>query len=453
MVTRKGGKKPPSGTAAARASSPVDELLSAAVERGDGSLETGRYLVTYKKGAAEQGPQTLSKKGMRVADAREYTMQAAAAESVGDADALWFPEIGVALVGGEAAQERGMSAKAAASDNSVESIDPEYFVFAQGSPSESLPGFSETTLENATSEYLRGFLSAAEAIARDLRRDVTPPQVEGAEKASEADATWGLNACRVLQSAQSGADIKVAVLDSGVDMGHPDLVGRLSAARTQSFVGQPVQDLHGHGTHCIGTACGPQSPGESKPRYGIGFQSTILAGKVLSNSGSSVGSSVLAGINWAIANGCQVISMSLGTPVGVQPYYTAAGQAALSRGLLIIAAAGNIGSNTDAPANSPTIMSVAWLNPNLSPNPFSNLGKIDIAGPGQDVFSTLPMPRRYGVLSGTSMATPHVAGCAALWAGSSPSLRGPSLWMKLQATARRLPFPGIRVGAGLVQAP
>ncbi|HWW74060.1 MAG TPA: S8 family serine peptidase, partial [Pyrinomonadaceae bacterium] len=75
------------------------------------------------------------------------------------------------------------------------------------------------------------------------------------------------------------------------------------------------------------------------------------------------------------------------------------------------------------------------------------------AAPGRDVFSSVPRPTRYGIKSGTSMATPHVAGCAALWAQTSPNLRGLALWQRLKATAKPLPFPASRVGAGLVQAP
>ena len=98
-------------------------------------------------------------------------------------------------------------------------------------------------------------------------------------------------------------------------------------------------------------------------------------------------------------------------------------------------------------------MSVASLDQDLTPSGFSNFGKVEIAAPGRDVFSSVPRPTRYGTKSGTSMATPHVAGCAALWAETSPTLRGMTLWKKLQQTARALAHPAVRVGSGLVQAP
>jgi subtilisin len=120
---------------------------------------------------------------------------------------------------------------------------------------------------------------------------------------------------------------------------------------------------------------------------------------------------------------------------------------------MFIAAAGNAGAYTGAPANSPTIMSVAALDQTLSPASFSDFGKIDIAAPGVNIFSSLPRPRLHGIMSGTSMAAPHVSGCAALWAQSSPTLRGMNLWRKLQASALKLPFPASKVGSGLVQAP
>ena len=161
--------------------------------------------------------------------------------------------------------------------------------------------------------------------------------------------------------------MKVAVLDTGFDLGHPDFVGRDVTAL--SFVaGESAQDGHGHGTHCIGTSCGPRMP-STGPRYGVAHEADIFAGKVLSNSGSGTDAGILAGINWAVANRCPVISMSLGAPVPqAHPPYSAAGHRALQRGSLIIVAAGN---NADrragnfgfvgAPANSVEIMAVGAL--------------------------------------------------------------------------------------------
>jgi subtilisin len=148
-----------------------------------------------------------------------------------------------------------------------------------------------------------------------------------------------------------------------------------------------------------------------------------------------------------------VIFTPLGSQSPVQAAYTAAGQSALNNGCVIIAPAGSAGSTPGAPANSPTVMSVASLDPNLSPSSFSNFGKVEIAAPGRDVFSSVPRPTRYAARSGTSMAAAHVAGCAALWAETSLSLRGMNFWNKLLATARPLPFPPARVGRGLFQAP
>ncbi|MGP5565466.1 S8 family serine peptidase [Vreelandella alkaliphila] len=428
------GGSSPGGELRASVSCGTEKLLLAALERGGSCLETGRFLISYRDGRVEEGINALKAQNFRVADARDFTDQAVSLEDAGDAEAMVFPELGVALVGGDALQLHGMSIHDEISAESpIEIIEPEYFAFSE------------------SSEYLRGFLRAASVIARDLGADIERGENEADLEPGEHEATWGLTQCQVLQSSWSGAGIKVAVLDTGMDLGHPDFEGR--EFKTRSFVGEPVHDINGHGTHCIGTACGPQIPSGNPLRYGIAFGSQVLVGKVLTNSGSSTGAGVLAGMNWAIANRCEVISMSLGSQSPVQAAYTHAGAAALRNGCLIIAAAGNSSTNTGAPANSPTIMSVASLDASLKPSSFSNAGKIEIAAPGSDVFSSWPRPVHYKTISGTSMAAPHVAGCAALWAESDSSLRGMKLWEQLVASARRLPFADSRVGAGLVQAP
>ena len=131
--------------------------------------------MTHKEGAVEEGIQSLSAQGVRAANARDFTGQAVTLENVGDADAVVFPEIGVALVSGDAAQARGMSAHAEiAADSPIEAIEPEYFVFA----------------EQTSTEYLRGFARATEVIARDLAGDEQREQ-ELVEGPLVLGATWG----------------------------------------------------------------------------------------------------------------------------------------------------------------------------------------------------------------------------------------------------------------------
>ena len=420
------------------------DLMLAALERGGDIAKTGRYLMTFKEGGVDAGSRSLqSEHGLRVANARDFSDQVSFAQA-GDAEAMVFPEIGVALVSGEAVTERGIGPEAMiAEDSPVHSMDPEFFMFA-------------TQIDSR--DYLRGMLRAVQTIYADLG------ELQQAEWTAPAEVsprvlgvTWGLTACKVPGSNFDGNGIKVAVLDTGFDLGHPEFAGRSFVTKT--FVGEPVQDLHGHGTHTAGTACGPKAPAGAIPRYGIGFRAQIFIGKVLTNSGFGTQAQVLAGMDWAIANKCAVISMSLSAAIPVQPSYTAAGAAALAAGCLVVAAAGNSSHRpgminpAGAPANSPTIMSVAALDSAANIATFSDGGKVDIAGPGVNVFSSWPRPTLHNTISGTSMVTPHVAGCAALWAQSDASLRGAALRAKLIATAKHLPFPASDVGAGLVQAP
>ena len=283
-----------------------------------------------------------------------------------------------------------------------------------------------------------------------------------------ADRTWGIAATSTETSPFTGEGIKLAVLDTGLDFGHPDFAGR--NVQSRSFVaGETADDGRGHGTHCAGTSTGRTSaPGI--PRYGVAPDTELHVGKVLNNQGSGRERDILNAMLWAIRSGCQVISMSLGRPVrpGELPSvaYERLGQLALNSGSLIVAAAGNDSARrfgfiapVGAPANSRSIMAVAAVDQALGVADFSsgginpNGGEVDIAGPGVGVFSSVPRPRLYRTLSGTSMACPHVAGVAALWAQSDANLRGTALWQKLTGSARTLPLPARDVGSGLVQTP
>ncbi len=235
-----------------------------------------------------------------------------------------------------------------------------------------------------------------------------------------------------------------------------------------SFVpGQTVQDGHGHGTHTAGTACGMLNPTVGR-RYGIAYDAQLYIGKVLNDSGQGPDGGIIAGINWAVTNKCHVISMSLSSPVATgesfSPIYENLARRALAAGTLIIAAAGNESQRPSSirpvgrPANSPSIMAVAAVDAALQIASFSNGGinpdggGIDIAGPGVLVYSSWPMPTRNRLISGTSMAAPHVAGIAALWSQARGVTAG-DLWQTLTGSALRLSLQSRDVGSGLVQAP
>jgi subtilisin len=172
-----------------------------------------------------------------------------------------------------------------------------------------------------------------------------------------------------------------------------------------------------------------------------------------------------------LTNGCAIISMSLGasqcggTPAPPSQVFESVGQRALTQGTLIVAAAGNESQRpqlicpVDHPANCRSIFAVAALDTRFQVAPFScgglspQGGQVDIAGPGVAVRSSVPGTLRYGMKSGTSMATPHVAGIAALFAEANPAVRGNALLNLLVQNARRLPVPARDIGVGLVQAP
>ncbi|HEY9422543.1 MAG TPA: S8 family serine peptidase, partial [Thermoanaerobaculia bacterium] len=356
-------------------------------------------------------------------------------------------------------------------DGAIVAIEPERYMYVASvepsvSPALDLPaaGGLEDTVELSRS-YFKGYRDAVVHLYDKLAGQDEAAELAAAAEAFADDeqATWGLAATRVLQSNFSGRGVRVAVLDTGMDSSHPDFAGRPITA--MSFIqGETAQDGHGHGTHCIGTSCGPRRPVEGR-RYGVAFNAQIFAGKVLSNAGRGPDRSILAGINWALTNNCQVVSMSLAALAPPSEAYERVARRALNAGTLIVAAASNDSRRAQGvfqpvgrPANSPSVLAVAAIDSRMRIADFSNRGsasgggQVDIAGPGVGVYSCWTMPTRFRSISGTSMATPHVAGIAALWI-EARKVTGAALWQALTANARRLSLSSVDVGAGLVQAP
>ena len=339
-----------------------------------------------------------------------------------DSDAIVFPQIGIAVIDHRDAQaSNAMVARQLEKHDGIEEAFPEFYVFADAEP----------------------YYSNTE------------------------DDTWGRQATGIPATNYTGHGIRVAVLDTGIDAGHPDLAGRI--AESASFVqGESVDDGNGHGTHCAGTIAGIRTV-TTVPRYCAAPDARLVIGKVLSNAGVGKERSILQGMLWAIDNGAHVVSMSLGSPIGVgqthNPAYERAAEYARDKGSLVVAAAGNDSyrrllyvAPVSSPANSPSVVAVAAIDHDLAVAGFSNGGinqgsPISVAAPGVNVVSSWPRPRSHRLLSGTSMACPHVAGIAALWAQSDEGLRGTALANMLETTARNVGGLGRDVGHGLVQAP
>jgi subtilisin family serine protease len=438
--------------------------VSVEAERGE---FTGRYIVAFEEGAEKEGMALLNRSAgiQEIARASDFEDSRVDAETIRDTGGVFFDEIGVAVVDAPPDAVTSLSA-ALESRSAILAMEPERILYALQAPyltsgPSPVPagGGAPDTLS-----YIRGYRDSVAHLFEQLSGGV-PESAEAGVAAAFADTallTWGLQATGVDRSRFSGRGIRVSILDTGIDLHHPDFAGR--AITTQSFVpGQTVQDGHGHGTHCAGTACGTLRPSNGR-RYGIAYDAQIFVGKVLSNGGSGPDGGILAGINWAVANRCHVVSMSLGAAAPPSPVYEQVGQRALAAGTLIVAAAGNesrrpgVISPVGRPANCASFMAVGAIDSRLQIAFFSNRGtpagggKVDIAGPGVDVYSSWPMPRRNNVISGTSMATPHVAGIAALWA-EARRVKGASLGQLLTSMARPLTLSSLDVGAGLVQAP
>ena len=266
-------------------------------------------------------------------------------------------------------------------------------------------------------------------------------------------STWGLEALGV-GSGLDGGQVRVAVLDTGVDAGHPAFARSLTGT-TSLLPEEDAGDLNGHGTHCAGTVCGDVS-------YAVAPGARLWSGKVLDRHGVGREADVLAGSEWAVDQGCRVVSLSLASPGdgGPSTVFEQVAAELLDEGVVLVAASGNDSDRARGrvapvgrPASCPSVVAVGAVGRDLAVAPFSNGGAaLDLVAPGVDVRSAWPGGGA-AVLDGTSMAAPHVAGVVALLMQAHPDLPARALVARLLAQARALPGGRDAVGAGLVQRP
>ncbi|WP_449485918.1 S8 family serine peptidase [Streptomyces avidinii] len=311
--------------------------------------------------------------------------------------------------------------------------------------------------------------------------------LDSVRSASLDRTTRQIGADRAWEAGYDGAGVKIAVLDTGVDSTHPDLAGKVVAE--QNFtVSEDAKDRYGHGTHVasIAAGTGAESGGKFK---GVAPGASIINGKVLDDHGYGDDSEIIAGMEWAVAQGAQVVNLSLGGAdyPGVDPLEEAVNKLSAEHGVLFAIAAGNrgeYGSGTvDSPGSADAALTVGAVDDADALAPFSGTGprlgdgavKPDVTAPGVDVTAAALSgagaggtgkagagktgagrdnageagdPDGYVSMSGTSMATPHVAGAAALLKQQHPGWTGSDLKGVLTGSTKPGAYGVFQQGSG-----
>ncbi len=270
---------------------------------------------------------------------------------------------------------------------------------------------------------------------------------------------WGINRVHAPAAwdTTQGAGVKVAIIDTGIDLSHADLSGKVDggySAITKTEKPEDYQDDNGHGTHVSGTVAGYHPAADGKGVTGVAPKARLYAVKVLDADGSGNLSDVIDGIIWAAKNGMQVGNMSLGAPTDSAAMHNAV-KFAKGSGLILVVAAGNSGGSVGFPGAYPEVITVSASDSDDKIASFSSRGpQVKFIAPGVDIVSD-KLGGGLVSFNGTSMATPHVAGLAALavsqgWTG----LTGPDgVYNQLKKAAKLLPgLSAEEQGAGMIDA-
>jgi subtilisin family serine protease len=333
-----------------------------------------------------------------------------------------------------------------------------------------LPGLNLTALDqnkdNTTAFY--GTLAGGTPTARSAA-GVRKVWLNKRVRATLDQSVPQVGAPAAWQRGLTGAGVRVAVLDTGIDTDHPDLVGKVAVGEDFTGTGG-IEDGFGHGTHVASIITGTGAASGGRYR-GVAPDVTLAVGKVLDDSGYGTDDSVLAGMTWAAAeSGAKVVNMSLGSGPsdGQDPMSMAVNALSRQYGTLFVIAAGNSGADwtVSAPAAADDALAVGSVSKQDVPSDFSSRGprlgdgaaKPEISAPGGGIVAAMPagvaplgepVGDSYQKLDGTSMATPHVAGAAAILAQEHPDWTGPTLKSALVSSSHEIAGAGVyQVGAG-----
>ncbi|MFF4252096.1 S8 family serine peptidase [Streptomyces sp. NPDC001663] len=293
--------------------------------------------------------------------------------------------------------------------------------------------------------------------------------LDGRVRADMAASNAQIGTSAAWDTGLTGKGVTVAVLDTGVDASHPDLAGRVSVSR--SFIdGEDVADRNGHGTHVASTVGGSGAASDGREK-GVAPGATLAVGKVLSDQGSGSESQIIAGMEWAARDvHAKVVSMSLGSTEpsdGTDPMAQAVDTLSKETGALFVVAAGNTGapSSIGSPGAADAALTIGAVDAedlaayftSAGPRYGDNALKPDLSAPGVDILAARSQltggSGYYTSMSGTSMATPHVAGVAALLAEEHPDWTGARLKDALMSSSSQLDTSAYELGAGRVSVP
>ena len=299
------------------------------------------------------------------------------------------------------------------------------------SAAQSIAGLHKGALKHLYKSALKGFAvqNISEAAAAAIASDPRVVRVEADQVmtaiATQSPATWGID--RIDQSglpldqsytySNDGSNVTVYIIDTGINFSHVDFGGRASKGIDEVTIGGTAADCNGHGTHVSGTVGGST--------YGVAKNVRLVAVRVLNCAGSGTTSGVVAGIDWVTANRVLPAAANMSLGGGLSATLNQAVARAVAAGVTFAVAAGNSSADacSSSPSSEPSAITVGATDINDGFASFSNFGScVDISAPGVSITSDwYSTNTATNTISGTSMATPHVAGAAALYLSANPS--------------------------------